>query len=365
VRQFPEPRSGQEELLNSVLVRKIESTRPEYQKRLLQFSTMAHEILECFVPADYPNRVIGRYYGAIKRIIQVSLSCSHVLKVLMAVQLIEAGQRRNNISQRFQGHGTVWVIRDIDDIENLEHHNLRALSLPLEACLKCREYYPYKNEIDASNHLLEVHFASDRPASAADTKVWIKKHHVLADKRRCEQHMKVMRSTLLSLRVIHKGIREIHDGVSMVGMAHNPRYRLPRELVVAFSQLVLFLICTAHVIELITEHSESWTDRDWRPSGDLEIEDQRFNMDDIGRAVEEAVDQGKFDLTLMVRTQDYSKSITRYEAVGTHYILVMVLKNLQGGIEQESKDLMEEYRQYIARLVSSHPFQDQCNISLR
>lgn len=45
----------------------------EYQTRLHQFSTTANRLLEAFVPADYPSPVIGRYYGAVKRIIRVRI----------------------------------------------------------------------------------------------------------------------------------------------------------------------------------------------------------------------------------------------------------------------------------------------------
>jgi hypothetical protein len=48
---------------------------PEYQARLHEFSSSANRLLEFFIPADYSNPVIGRYYGSIKRIIQVGDPC--------------------------------------------------------------------------------------------------------------------------------------------------------------------------------------------------------------------------------------------------------------------------------------------------
>jgi hypothetical protein len=45
----------------------------EYQTRLLQFSTTANNLLECFIPADYSSPVIGRYYGSVRSIIKVNL----------------------------------------------------------------------------------------------------------------------------------------------------------------------------------------------------------------------------------------------------------------------------------------------------
>jgi hypothetical protein len=45
----------------------------EYQARLLQFSTTANKLLECFIPADYSSPVIGRYYGSVRSIIKVNI----------------------------------------------------------------------------------------------------------------------------------------------------------------------------------------------------------------------------------------------------------------------------------------------------
>ena len=44
---------------------------PEYQTKLLQLSTTANNLLECFMPPDYSSPVTWRYYGSIKRIIKV------------------------------------------------------------------------------------------------------------------------------------------------------------------------------------------------------------------------------------------------------------------------------------------------------
>ena len=68
--------------------------------------------------------------------------------------------------------------------------------------------------------------------------------------------------------------------------------------------------------------------------------------------VENSVGQKKVDLTIMLRTQDYTQSIKRYEAVRLHYILIMVLSNLQYGVE--CQNLVEVYQEYIARLVSAY-----------
>lgn len=46
---------------------------PEYRTKLLQFASTANELLEFFIPADYSNAVIGRYYGSVKRIVNVRI----------------------------------------------------------------------------------------------------------------------------------------------------------------------------------------------------------------------------------------------------------------------------------------------------
>jgi hypothetical protein len=154
--------------------------------------------------------------------------------------------------------------------------------------------------------------------------------------------------------VIHRGVQEIRDGVRTVGTAHNQRYRLPKALVEAFRKLVLLLVYTSHVLEMVTEHSESWTHPDWRPRDDPDISDEIMYLQSLGHAIEETVDKGKLDLTLMIRTQDYTQSIRRHEAVGLQYILAMVLSNLQHGVN--CSDLLDVYKEYIERLVSKSVF---------
>jgi hypothetical protein len=181
--------------------------------------------------------------------------------------------------------------------------------------------------------------------------LWIRRHQPLADRRRCQEHVKILRNCCNHLNVIYKGVQGIRDGVCTIGMSHNPRYRLPKVLVVAFRKLILFLVYASHVLQLITKHSETWTSRDWRLLNNRELSDKISNLQYIGGSVEDAIDQGKIDLTLMIRTQDYTQSIKRYEAVGPQYILTMVLGNLQTGVD--CKDLVEVYKEHVARLVST------------
>ncbi len=54
----------------------------EYRTKLLQFSNTANELLEFFIPADYSNDVIRRYYGSIKRILNVMINFALYLQTL-------------------------------------------------------------------------------------------------------------------------------------------------------------------------------------------------------------------------------------------------------------------------------------------
>jgi hypothetical protein len=232
----------------------------------------------------------------------------------------------------------------------MEDKQLRPLSVPLNRCSECKNRFQYKTKDDASMHLLKEHFPHDRQPPDRDTWPWIRSHDALSDRRCCAKHMKILRKCGTHLSVIHRGIQEIRDGVCTLGMDHNPRYPLPKALVIAFSKLTLFLIYTSHVLQIVTERSAHRTDPDWRSSDEDEVNLKIMSLQDIGYSAENAVDRGRFDLTLMIRTQDYTHSIKRYEAVGPHYILAMVLKNLHSGTE--SMKVLEVYKEYIARLVS-------------
>lgn len=181
--------------------------------------------------------------------------------------------------------------------------------------------------------------------------LWVRKHQPLSDMRRCDEHMNILRACCIHLDDIYRFVQEIRDGVCSVGDVHNPRYRLPKALVVAFRKLILYLVYMSHVIDLVTKRSESWTSPNWMHVHDRDITEKVMKLTYIGNSIEDAVYQGKIDLTVMLRTQDYTQSIKRYEAVGPQYILIMVLSNLQFGVE--CKDLVEVYKEYIARLVST------------
>jgi hypothetical protein len=49
-----------------------QSEELEYLKTLKQFHEIAAELLDAFLPANYPSKVAGRYYGAMKKIIEAS-----------------------------------------------------------------------------------------------------------------------------------------------------------------------------------------------------------------------------------------------------------------------------------------------------
>ena len=326
---------------------------PEYQSKLLQLSTVSNSLLECFVPADYSSPITWRYYGSIKRIIEVSRSFDPPRKswtILIPPQTVDQAQKHNNISRLYTNQGTVWLIVDIAESEYLEKHHLQPLSKPLKSCSKCGEKFSYKNDIDASDHLLQDHFPSDKQPTRATAMLWVKKFEPLQDRRRCEEHMDILRPLCTRLSEKLESVQEILDGVCATGAAHDPRYRLPKALVVAFRKLILLLVCASGTLRYITE-TENWGVPDWTIFDDGILYNGIKKISALSNGVDRAVEQGKFDLTMMLRAQDYTESIKRYEAVGPYYILIMALSNVQFGVE--CGDLVEVYTEYIGRLVST------------
>jgi hypothetical protein len=119
---------------------------------------------------------------------------------------VEDAQSINNVSRLFANQGVVWLIEDITDTEYFEKHHLQPLSKPLKSCAKCRERFSYKNEIDATNHLLLEHFPLDRPPPVGTAMLWVKRHQPLPDRRRCEEHMKILRICCNHLNDIYKAV---------------------------------------------------------------------------------------------------------------------------------------------------------------
>jgi hypothetical protein len=65
----PAEGSSNKELSTSLKAASILSSK--YRTQLSQFSRTANELLECFIPGDYSNPIVGKYYGAVKRILNV------------------------------------------------------------------------------------------------------------------------------------------------------------------------------------------------------------------------------------------------------------------------------------------------------
>jgi hypothetical protein len=179
------------------------------------------------------------------------------------------------------------------------------------------------------------------------TMLWVKKiqHHV--DKVRCDNQMDMLRSFCTKLYDINSSVQEICDGVRAAGVSHNPRYRLPKALVVAFRKLIIFLIYASDTIQSTESGSNS---ERWMLDNFAELHIQLEKVKDLARSVELSVEQGKVDLSMMLRIQDYTESIKRYEAAGPYYVMIMAMSNVQFGVE--CREPVEVYKEYIARLVS-------------
>lgn len=263
--------------------------------------------------------------------------------------------QKNDISQIFKHQGTVWLVTDALDINPPRARSLPPLSKPLAACTKCSGRFSYKSDIDASDHLLQDHFPPDNQHSRAIAKHWVKEFQPLSDGRCCEQHLNILTIANDHLKDIYKSVQEICDGVRAVGEGHNPRYRLPKALVVAFRKLLLFLVYTTSTIHFVTNHRKSWTSSSWTMNDDKELTKKITKIKRLGFSVEEAVDIGKLDLTMMLRIEDYTGSVKRHKSVGLYYTMIMALGNVQFGVY--CQDIVEVYKEYIARLVSTHSLQ--------
>jgi predicted dinucleotide-utilizing enzyme len=109
-------------------------------------------------------------------------------------------------------------------------------------------------------------------------------------------------------------------------------------------------VYTSHVLDEVTKHSDAWNDPDCKPQEDSEIRKKMIYLGALGNIVEEAVEEGRLDLTVMIRSHDHTESTIRHEAVGCHYILAAILRNLQRGVD--CAELFDVYKEYIERLVS-------------
>ena len=96
-----------------------------------------------------------------------------------------------------------------------------------------------------SSHLLHIW-------RLGDLKLWIKKWYPLCDRRRGEEHLKILKICCNHLNVIYKGLK-----------------RSDTE-----SEWLVQVTTTSRVLEMVTEHSDSWTHPDWKLRDDPNVEDE-------------------------------------------------------------------------------------------
>ncbi|KAH8802972.1 hypothetical protein F5884DRAFT_903578 [Xylogone sp. PMI_703] len=287
----PSVQHGRRQNLHPTLLRPADS---EKDKILTQFYEISSELLDSFVPTNYPNPVVGRYYGAMRKIIEM---------------LVES-------------HSLYFVKEGKNSPERT-----------------------------AFEHLRQVHFKSENGAfetpSTSELERLVKRVDRRSVERRAEEQLRVLKRCCQHLLNLQMESREIRDGVSTDDKVHQARYRLPKALVTSFQRLVMLLIYTAHVLDVIVKNSEGWLSTHWESENDHEYMKAYDHMIFLGSGAEVNMEQGKLDLLQMIRLQDYTKSVS-YEAVGPEYILSMVMHNLQGGIN--CKDLIDVYKEWAERL---------------
>jgi hypothetical protein len=257
---------------------------------------------------------------------------------------------------------TFWTIRDISgDIKYLEKHALQPPVEPISSCTTCRTSARYQSIELAADHLRQKHFQYGTVSipSHDDTPVdvlihWINRFNLLSDQRRCAEQMKVVEACSEQLGAILTEIEEIQGGVKAGNNAHQLRYRLPKALVEGFQELVMFFVYASYVLRLIDSDSKKSDPRGLPPLGRRDFAESanaKHKLDLIGSDAEDAIEKGKLDLMLMIRTQDFTRSVN-YQAVGPEYVLALVLSNLQRGVD--CNDLDEIYKSYIERLVMTN-----------
>lgn len=247
---------------------------------------------------------------------------------------------------------TLWIIQDLpSDIVN--KRGIPAMDHDFLDCPQCTAKTIYGSQKEVREHLRTVHFNQSTDLNYPPLDVlsnWIKRLDRLADERRCEEQMRILKACNDCLINLEKVVSQVRDGVSTQDQKHSARFRLPRSFVLGFRNLLVLLMYTVHILQSIDKKSTDWVHHwRWNPARDSQLLEESAHLERIGYDSLEALEKGKIDLKMMITTRDFTRGVT-YEAVGPQYILAMLLGNLQVG--PDSHNLWDVYKDYTDHLVS-------------
>jgi len=300
------------------------------------------ELLEFFLPQDYPFVVVKKFWYAVDIWIRG-------LEQLMSAK--DAPPK--NIKHRPDSARPLdayYVVNARYAPRGSQEPELKFPELEIKDCNTCLQRVAHPLLEDGVLHLRQKHFPHAE-VSDKDLQEWIRRgDQVDAFQLQCDAKRLV--DTILdhcnSLRAMKK---EIVAGVCRDGKFESTIYRLPNGLVKAFERIVMMMAYSGYVVSFAYKTYQK-SPGGFHPFVEF---DRIKHIIDLGYGAESAFEEAKSNLMMMSRVNEYSSSI-QYDTVGPEYLLILLLADLKDRTTRRHKlNLIAIYQKQLDQLVRAPP----------
>ncbi|KIW34771.1 hypothetical protein, variant [Cladophialophora immunda] len=311
----------------------MKSHRDIFPKIQLCFDILV-ELLEFFLPQDYPSVVIKKFWYAVEVFI----------KGLQ--QLMSANKATPKSPSTTKVTETYYVVRADSAPRRSGEPELKLPELDINRCHDCLDQQSYSQLADVIQHLRASHFIATE-VSEMDLKEWIRtSDEVAAFQLECDAKRLVdeVLSHCTSLRTMKN---DIIAGTCRDRKFESSTYRLPNGLVKGFERILIMMAYSGYAVSS-THQAYRKSPREFRSF--MEIEHINHIVE-LGYAAEGAFEEAKNNLMLMSRVNEFSSSI-HYDTVGPEYFLMMLLGDLKDRVSKRHPlDLIGIYQKQLDRLT--------------
>jgi len=297
------------------------------------------ELLEFFLPRDFPSEVVEKFWSALDTWIRG-------LEQLVSVKNAPFKNTKHHPDPT-RPLDSYYVVNAESAPRDSQESELKVPEDELDYCSKCSQRKAYPLLGDALLHLRQKHFTSAE-VSEKDLQEWIRRgDQVDAFQLQCDA--KRLADTVLeycsSLRAM-KG--EIVAGVCRGGRFDSTIYRLPTGLVKAFERILMMIAYSGYAASAayVNYRESPGKFHSFIEYGHIQ------HIIELGSAAEAAFEEAKTNLMLMSRVSEYSSSI-QYDTVGPEFLLILLLADLKDRATRRHKlNLIGLYQNQLDKLVS-------------
>lgn len=328
----PTTGSSQLSLPRSVIKRQLKKgpQRDRRGRMILEMMQSTKQIVAHFVPCSEDHILLGKIWGALKVLENVSTSQEIQLHQNSPILQITANpnpEHRHKLKQVKKwtvlgSRRSITKMISIYEIPNPDRHSL-------DVCEACERGSTYESAEEAIHHLvLEHYYKTELTKETTNAlslliqsveEVWMKGVR--------KAHCAMFEVVLRRLDNLQKVMLKVKKGLSQSMTYSPPAYTLPKALIQVLEQFVGFILVCNHTARLIDSAYATWVPTESEETEILKVNEYIDFVDKFGKSTQDLLFKACDDVYSMVRaTVPSSRKICK--SVGMQYTTANVLRNL-------------------------------------